>query len=724
MRRPVTGGQDPDPSQKTASPSKSGDSSPADKPKKVRRRKYGSIQMTIIQLFLIVLLLVTLVSGIFNYRLQYDRIVKETENKAFNGMELSLIALQGTDYSHYITPGVYASSRIMLRSICQKFEMRYLSIWIYDNESRKDFFVFAVASSDEEDAQVRRERAYGTLVKVEHSAPELASMKGITSRDYWITHNQYGRVISWSMPITDTSGKVRAVINADFEAASFENYILHSVIVQVVVISVILLALLAIQLLLLRHRVFSPLSQISRQMSDFASGESLQTPPLAITTKDEMQEIAEAFEDMTEDIRTYMENQQRVANEKAQQKALLDTARNIQYGMVPASMHLAGKTCEVQASMRTAREIGGDFYDCFFRRDGNLCVLMADVSGKGLTAALFMAMAKSILHELLSTGASPATALNRANDELCVQNPEGMFVTVFAMVLDPRTGIVTSANAGHNPPVLYGVGGSRAYTPSPGIALALFEDAGIEDEFFTLSPGTGIFLYTDGVTEAVSKDKAFYGFPRLVELLDSASASTKEVIDTVTESVEAFSEGTEQFDDITLAAVYFEGSPDYFPNDDTHTSKANGSSPDEAADSRSETSLNVSHEMTTAGKEGTLPVTLDAFDIIKEGIQAYVGSKSPRFLEIVLAAEEAFVNIVQYSGATAISYVLAKSGSKLTLILMDDGISFDPFAPRPEKNFEDFENGGMGILFIRQISTNVRWERRDNRNCLTMEFAL
>lgn len=718
-------------------------------------RKKHSIQAVILRLFLIAILLSTIISGLLSFKLQFDRILAETKKDALGALELCKTILMDIDLTKPISAGAYSSSRILMRDICQKFGLQYIYVVTKGPYDHSVEFLYVVASSDTDDAMVRAERRYGTVIDADFSSAEKAAFAGSEEPQYWSSDNKYGKVISWTLPVKDHSGKVVAVITGDILVSSFVSQFLSSFLAATIPYFLVLLTTMFLLVFILRRRVFLPLAKISKAMSGFASGQDLHAEPLHITSMDEMQEIADSFKKMTKDIRVYTENQKKIADAQARVHAQLDIARNIQYGMVPATFYEKKAAAEVSASMRPAREVGGDFYDCFFRRDGNLCVVMADVSGKGITAALFMAMAKSTLHELLSLGFSPAEALNRANDELCAQNPEGMFVTVFAMVLDVLTGKVLAANAGHNPPVLYGNGEPRLYTPAPGIAMALFEDAGLEDEEFTLAPGEGIFLYTDGITESVSIDKTFYGMDRLLKFFQTEQTSTQAVLAGVLSSVDTFAAGAEQFDDMTMATVRYLGGDNAAPSADDSSGDitlANGA-PAANASSAGIVSANgapatndssagiISANGTSAtavstatpSKEdismnnpafyGSLEPALSSFDVIKETVLNIVG-RSPEAKQILLAAEEAFVNIISYSKATAIGYEIRKNDSDLSLIFVDDGTPFNPFEASPDKDFDDFDTGGMGILLIQNIAKTTHYAYEDGQNRLTLTFDL
>ncbi len=249
---------------------------------------------------------------------------------------------------------------------------------------------------------------------------------------------------------------------------------------------------------LMQRRIVVPIDAISNSMNSFAKDSRIRPEPLNITSGDEIGQIAASYEKMTEDISDYVNNIEALTREKLENNVQLEIARRIQNGLVPEKTQYDAVCFAISLVTRPARTVGGDFYDGFLRDDGKLCIVMGDVSGKGISAAMFMAMIKTAIRERLTVDPSPAEALNRINDEMCAQNPENLFATVFAAFLDPENGEFVYANAGHTYPVLL-KDEPELFIPESGIALGLFEDAGLRDHTMTFRPGQGILLYT-GVT--------------------------------------------------------------------------------------------------------------------------------------------------------------------------------------------------------------------------------
>ncbi len=237
-------------------------------------------------------------------------------------------------------------------------------------------------------------------------------------------------------------------------------------------------------------------------------------------------------------------------------QADLNTATAIQTGMVPSAPP-TGEAFEVHASMNTAKEVGGDFYDCFMIDQNRLCVVIADVSGKGMPAALFMMRGTTVIRDHALIRASTAEILTAANARLCESNDEGMFITAWIGILDTRTMTMQYTNAGHNYPVLL-----RRDAPCEpvedihGLFLAGLDFTEYNQSELALGPGDRLFLYTDGVTEAHDPDNAQYGEDRLNAVLERTRHSPGDaVLESVATDIDDFARGAPQFDDITMVVL-------------------------------------------------------------------------------------------------------------------------------------------------------------------------
>ena len=221
----------------------------------------------------------------------------------------------------------------------------------------------------------------------------------------------------------------------------------------------------------------------------------------------------------------------------------------------------SGKPFELYATMDPAKEVGGDFYDYFMIDDTHLGLVMADVSGKGIPAALFMVIAKTLIKNRAQMGGGPAEILAAVNEQLCEGNEAELFVTVWFAIVDLTTGKGLAANAGHEHPALRRAGGQYElvqYRHSP--AVATFSGLRFREHEFELYPGDSLFVYTDGVTEATNANNELFGTDRMVEALNrNPGAEPEELLRNVRNSIDAFVGEAPQFDDTTMMGLHYTG---------------------------------------------------------------------------------------------------------------------------------------------------------------------
>ena len=242
----------------------------------------------------------------------------------------------------------------------------------------------------------------------------------------------------------------------------------------------------------------------------------------------------------------------------------LKLASDIQINMLPTNFPAFPERTDfdLYASMTPAKEVGGDFYDFFLTDNDHLALAIADVSGKGIPAALFMTVSKTLIKNQMMSGCDPATALERVNAQLCERNSSMMFVTVWLAVIELSTGRVTACNAGHeNPGICHAGEGFELLKYKHGMFIGVNKKAKYENRTYELHPGDSIFVYTDGVTEATNTAGEMFGEDRLAETLNQYAALNPELlIHSVHTTVNRFAEGAAQFDDITMLGFKYNGS--------------------------------------------------------------------------------------------------------------------------------------------------------------------
>ena len=288
---------------------------------------------------------------------------------------------------------------------------------------------------------------------------------------------------------------------------------------------------------------------------------------LDIRTGDEVENLSRIMADMERNLFEYEQNLTAVTAEKERIATELNLAADIQAHMLPSTFPAFPGRAEfdIYASMAPAKEVGGDFYDFFLVDEDHLALVIADVSGKGVPAALFMMASRTMLKDAALSGMDPAAVLARVNRQLCENNPDMMFVTVWLGILEIPTGLLVWADAGHERLCLFRNGRWECLPKKGGVALAAFEPEQLGESAFRnselqLCPGDVLFQYTDGVTEAMTAEREQFGTDRLLEALKSApSADPESLLPHVRAQMDAFVQGAPQFDDITMLSLRYRG---------------------------------------------------------------------------------------------------------------------------------------------------------------------
>lgn len=435
-------------------------------------------------------------------------------------------------------------------------------------------------------------------------------------------------------------------------------------------------------------------------------------------------EIAELYEStnkMRRDMVGFIERLYNVTAERQRTATELDVARQIQMSAVPHDFDSLTErfALDIAGFMRPAREVGGDFYDVFEVGERGVAFVIGDVSGKGVPAALFMMRAQSLLRQFLLETDDLGTAFTLANCQLCERNDAMLFVTAFACVVDTATGEVRFANAGHNPPVLKQNGKLGNLACHPGLVLGAMDVVKYREGSFACSPGEGLLLYTDGVSEAANAAEELYGEERLLETLAridasggegvpvgsdvqapdvaaavsaAAASSAQTAVNSLVASVDAFAGEAPQADDITMLAFRW--------------------------------NLPVAR-LTLPADDAELDNLFAFLEPICEG-----EGRTPKMVaQMMLVCEEVFVNICHYGFPDGqprlpvdIEAAVDERAGCLHLVSSDQGIAYDPLSHDAKKvdPADEQRKGGLGILLMRKYMDDLRYTRADGRNILRM----
>ncbi|MDO5121224.1 MAG: PP2C family protein-serine/threonine phosphatase [Erysipelotrichaceae bacterium] len=324
--------------------------------------------------------------------------------------------------------------------------------------------------------------------------------------------------------------------------------------------------LAAICLAMIIMIILLPLKEVQDNISLFKNTKDSSTVVenlSKIRSHNEIAELSSDFASMAVELNAYMIRNEETAVREEHNKTELALANRIQTAMLPNVFpaYPDRKDFDIYASMTPAREVGGDFFDFYLADDQHLCMVIADVSGKGVPAALYMMATKILLSQLIKASSSAAEILSEANNAICSKNPEEMFVTVWLGILDLETGVMTCANAGHEYPMLKKAGGQfELVKDKHSLVIGAMEGAQYQDYELRMDPGSSLFLYTDGLAEAVDKDSQMFGITRILEKLNTdPDRSPETILHDMKQAISYFTQSTEPFDDLTMMCVTYHG---------------------------------------------------------------------------------------------------------------------------------------------------------------------
>ncbi len=383
---------------------------------------------------------------------------------------------------------------------------------------------------------------------------------------YFNEQNGNKLVITSFSPIRDKGGKPIALVASEFQG---ENIIIKIAEFNLATLGIVLVSSIIPILIFYRKTkkgVLMPIKRLNTAAKQMVGDLESEKPVLPdIHTNDEIEELSDSFGQMNRELRDYIGQLRLATAEKERIGAELNMAKDIQAAQLPSTFPAFPdrKDFDIYASMTPAKEVGGDFYDFFLVDDDHLAMVIADVSGKGIPASLFMMISMILIKNRLKAGDSPSAALEKVNNQLIETNniKPKQFVTVWIAVLELSTGRGKAANAGHEHPVLKRADGAYElvdYRHSPPVSL--IRGLRYREHDFEMHAGDRLFVYTDGVPEAMNSEHELFGTDRLLTVLNSdQNASPRQVLENVTNGINAFVGDAEQFDDITMLGFAYYG---------------------------------------------------------------------------------------------------------------------------------------------------------------------
>ena len=553
--------------------------------------------------------------------------------------------------------------------------------------------------SDEDDS------VNGSVLGIRAEYPEGGKeyCKQVFSKDSLIkafisTDETYGYIATAGYPIFDSNGDPVALVGTDIKLPDLKEIFFKFVLTSAMTIIIVIFLSMFLNYYIAQKTLVKPIRKLDHEARHMVKRiENGSEVSLGIIADNEIGNLASSFEQMGGELREYISTLSRVMSEKERIDAELNIATKIQADMLPSIFPPFPNCPEIDlyASMHPAKEVGGDFYDFYMTDSDHLCLVIADVSGKGVPAALFMVIAKTLIKNQAMLGSSPAQTLTIVNKQLCDNNTADMFVTVWIGILDLSTGIVTASNGGHEYPTIFKK--DEGYTllkDKHHFVLGALEGSKYSDYTFKLDPGDRLFVYTDGVPEASNPDENMFGTERMLNVLNKYSKMDSHyILSSLLESINDFCQNAPQFDDITMLSLSFLGKE------------------------------NAKKKLVVDASTSNLDA---AMEFINETLNA--NKCSTKCLnQIDIAFEELYINISRYayaplSGKCTISIKIINN--RAVISLEDTGKEFDPTSLRePDTTLSATERpiGGLGIHLVRKTMDAFTYTRVGNKNITTIE---
>ena len=413
------------------------------------------------------------------------------------------------------------------------------TLMVSQTEVRKDDYLYSLAQSEMDLLAGRRYSAHGSYERGDEE------------------------YLTYMYAIFDDAGDdtlALGIIGVDFRVKDIKSSQAKKITSVIISLGICLIAIFAAISIVIRVLVLKPVLNISSALRNLVSEDSISKDLIEVKGNNEIGDMARDYNTMVERLDKYINDLERLYREREDTKAQFRIASGIQLGMAPKDKY-SDKDVAIGALLVPAEYVGGDMFDYYDVGDDKICFVIADVSGEGITAAMFTAFAIVAIRYNMLYCASPSAALTRANEDIIKRNPQSMFITAFAAVYDRKEHTLTYSNAGHNNPYIL----SDGVMPLEGAHsafLGAFDDEEYTDETVDIKEGDVLFMYTDGVVEAMDGDKNQYTSLRLADFLTNNRCLKEKVVQKVLEDIFEFKNGAPQNDDITMMAVSFESSYD------------------------------------------------------------------------------------------------------------------------------------------------------------------
>lgn len=647
---------------------------------------------------------------------------KQYNDMAYNIAYTAREYVDGDCIKGYLETGVkdnaYKNTKEKLDSLLLTMEARYIYVAAVDKRDYRTLtYIFDADSPNSEvppyqllDVAKDIREEYADSVKTIMTTGERVD-------NYFYSYSEkFGPHTTAAVPIYDSQSNIVAMLSVEKAMSTLQQARGHYVFAVLAATLLVVVFCSATYILYTYRVMIKPVLTITKEAKNFVEKESsadgsADTESLLsqIRNRDEIGTLAQAIARMETDIRSYITSLTTVTAEKERIGTELNIATKIQKDMLPCIFPAFPGRDEFQiyAAMMPAKEVGGDFYDYFLTDEDHLVMVMADVSGKGVPAALFMVIAKTLLKNSALNGITAGEIAKKVNRQLCENNEAGMFVTVWLGILTISTGHMTYINAGHEYAAIMRSGGAyELVKDSHGFVMAGLEGIHYKEYEIKLEPGDRLFLYTDGVAEATNVSNELYGTDRMLSALNkTAGMGPQETVHEIKQDIDKFVGDAPQFDDITMLSFFFmrKNAPD---RDANHQASKN---------------------------EITVTADIDNLDKVTDYINSVLGKygcpeKTMRQLDIII--DELFGNIAYYAypqgpGDVTVGIEIIKGEMPAAVLTFTDcGIPYNPMereAPDTTLSTQERKIGGLGIFIVKNSVDDISYEYSGGKNVLRIK---
>ncbi|MBQ9886756.1 MAG: SpoIIE family protein phosphatase [Lachnospiraceae bacterium] len=593
------------------------------------------------------------------------------------------------------------SCNIILNKLCRIMKLPYIYILEVDEEGESIKYLSLGAGEEATDEFIYN-RHIGTVIEGPVDPNIIAVLKSSGSAVAHLNNEFSDTMIAFKA--RSARGITNQVVCTEVNITTIVDDLNHDFNYFMLTTVLFSIAMVLLFALILRNKISRPANEISKKMSSFVHDRESGFEKLEVKGSREFCEMANSFNAMAEEIDNYIED----VSELNRQKAELNIAREIQMGLLEPT-DFEGRDALIKAYMLPAKDVGGDLYDYKVLDDGKVFVVIADVSGKGVSAAMFMSRAITLLQQYAEAGLSPGRILYEYNNHLADHNPNMLFITTFVGIYDAVTGNLVYANAGHNVPYVVSDRLIRL-DGEHGMAAGVFKNEEYQEHTVKMQAGDLLFLYTDGVTEAQDKNGAMFSEQRLETELEklayctsvseenlkqtdvraneanpeiSADSEDMDAVAFVLKRLEEFTKDAQQNDDITMLTLLIP--------------------------------KKLHKHLRVEAKASKLTEVFEAI----EQIDVPKDIKN----QLKLIAEEMFINICSYAyadGAGSAEVIIDSDKKSVNITFIDSGKPFDPTKEMPDIEQYDYDNaiGGLGRFITFQMADDYSYEHDGTHNIL------